>query len=276
MEESEVDLQRFLHNLDSNRKVIELNTYIDETKVTANFAVEIGLHGETIEQVDKFFCLQSQLFWGYGKLGCQRICYLCFPQKVTLHQRDIMTKTKMCVFNRTVLLHNTNSLVISVEDLLKLRVTHMQWLRDVLIFTLRKYKRNLETNKQCFQKPILIENRNSIYGLNIFAKWKMRDYQSKSAVVIDQLAGNSLRTTPCLSWRKVLKEGLRTDSHKRYLCKDTVVKASSMDLDKVQWRGFAKDSGSFVSNNPNYSTFKLKDSNFTTTNGKNEEVTSFT
>lgn len=57
MEESEVDLQRFLHNLDSNRKVIELNTYIDETKVTANFAVEIGLHGETIEQVDKFFCL---------------------------------------------------------------------------------------------------------------------------------------------------------------------------------------------------------------------------
>lgn len=152
----------------------------------------------------------------------------------------------------------------------------MQWLRDVLRFSLRKHKRNLETSKQCFQKPILIENRNSIYGFNIFATWKVRDYQSKSAVVIDQLARNSRRTTPCLSQRKVLEGSLRTGSHKRYLCKDTVVKASSIDLDKAQSRGFAKDSASFARNNPNYGTFKLKGSNFTTTNGKNEEVTSFT
>ena len=64
MEESEVDLQRFLHNLDSNRKVIELGTYIDEAKVTANFAIEIGLDGEILSRWTSFsaYCKQSQLF----------------------------------------------------------------------------------------------------------------------------------------------------------------------------------------------------------------------
>ena len=51
MEKSDVDIQSFLHNLDSDGKMIELSTYIDETKVTANFAVKISLDGETIEQV---------------------------------------------------------------------------------------------------------------------------------------------------------------------------------------------------------------------------------
>ena len=49
MEKSEVDIQRFLHNLDSNDKMIELSTFIDETKVTANFAIKISLDGETID-----------------------------------------------------------------------------------------------------------------------------------------------------------------------------------------------------------------------------------
>ena len=49
MEKSEVDVQRFLHNLDSNDKMIELSTFIDETKVTANFAIKISLDGETID-----------------------------------------------------------------------------------------------------------------------------------------------------------------------------------------------------------------------------------
>ena len=46
----DVNIQSFLHNLDSDSKMIELSTYIDETKVTANFAVKISLDGETIEQ----------------------------------------------------------------------------------------------------------------------------------------------------------------------------------------------------------------------------------
>ena len=49
MEKSKVDIQRFLRNLDSNGKMIELSTYTDETKVTANFAVKISLDGETIK-----------------------------------------------------------------------------------------------------------------------------------------------------------------------------------------------------------------------------------
>ena len=49
MEKSKVDIQRFLRNLDSNGKMIELSTYTDETKVTANFAIKISLDGETIK-----------------------------------------------------------------------------------------------------------------------------------------------------------------------------------------------------------------------------------
>ena len=79
-----------------------------------------------------------------------------------------------------------------------------------------------------------------------FATWKVGEYQSKSSALTDQLVGNYPKTTSCLNWRKVLEGSLRTGSHKRRLCKDAVVEASSMTLDKVQWRGFAKDITSFA------------------------------
>ena len=59
MEESEVDIQRLLHNFDSTGTMIGLSTYIDEAKATANFAIKVSLDGETIDQVDKIFCLCS-------------------------------------------------------------------------------------------------------------------------------------------------------------------------------------------------------------------------
>ena len=81
-----------------------------------------------------------------------------------------------------------------------------------------------------------------------FATWKVGEYQSKSNALTDQLVGNSPETNCCLNWRKILKGSLRTGSHKRRLCKDAVVKTSSMALDKVQWRGFAKDITSVARN----------------------------
>ena len=68
MEESEVDIQRFLHKLDSNGKMIGLSSYIDEIKVTANFSIKISLDGETIEQVGKFFSLC--LTFVVNKINC--------------------------------------------------------------------------------------------------------------------------------------------------------------------------------------------------------------
>ena len=68
------------------------------------------------------YCKQNQFYWENGKLNFQRICCLCLPQKVSLHHKDIKIKRKMCVFSSAVLLHNTESPVISVEDLLKLGV----------------------------------------------------------------------------------------------------------------------------------------------------------
>ena len=81
-----------------------------------------------------------------------------------------------------------------------------------------------------------------------FATWKVGEYQSKSSALTEQLVGNSPKTTSCLNWRKVFEGSLRTGSHKRRLCKDAVVEASSMALDKVQWRRFAKDITSFARN----------------------------
>ena len=68
LEESEVDIQRFLHNLDSNGEMIGLSSYIDEIKVTTNFAIKVSLDGETIEQVGKFFCFC--LTFVVNKINC--------------------------------------------------------------------------------------------------------------------------------------------------------------------------------------------------------------
>ena len=147
MEEFEVDIQRFLHNLDSNGKMIELSSYIDEIKVTANFARNHWAGGQVFLPLFNLSCKQNQLFWENRKLDCQSIYCLYLPQKVHLHQKDITFKTKMCVLSSAVLLHSTESPIISAEDLLNLEIIQMQWLREILDFTLRKRERNLETGK---------------------------------------------------------------------------------------------------------------------------------
>ena len=58
------------------------------------------------------------------------------------------------------------------------------------------------------------------------------------------------QTTSLPSWKKVLEGNLRTGRHKRRLCKDAVVEASNVALEKVQWRGFTKDIAPFTNSNP--------------------------
>ena len=110
-------------------------------------------------------CKQNQLFWENGKLNFQRICCLWLPQKVSLHHKDIKIKTKMCVFSSAVLLHNPESPVISVEDLLKLGVATCCGSWTFLDLPSENEKGIWRHGNSV---AISRNNRNSFYGFSIF------------------------------------------------------------------------------------------------------------
>ena len=122
MEESEVDIQRFLHNLKSNGEMIGLSSYIDEIKVTANFAIKVSLDGEIIEQVGKFFCLC--LTFVVNKINCSEIVSWIVKASTafTCLRKSIFTRKTSHLRQRCVFLAALSSYIAQSLQLYLLKI----------------------------------------------------------------------------------------------------------------------------------------------------------
>ena len=127
----------------------------------------------------------------------------------------------------------------------------MQWLRCILWITLRDREKNIDTCKHCCHQPPL-----EIMVATNRLQWFGHACRMQNSIVPKQIFCSDRptdkkcpKTTPLPWWKNGLEEDVRTGCLKTRLCRDPVVEASCMAMDKIQWRGFIRDAASFASKN---------------------------
>ena len=251
--ESEADIQKFLSNFDIYGKMIGLQISIKKTKLMSNLNATLYLNNQQIETVDSFVYLGST--FEMNQLRCSKDINTRIGKassafgrlKSSLFTRsDISLATKMRVFNSSiipVLLYGAESWILGVEELRKLEVTQMVWLRSILNVTLYDRLRNEEIRRRCCCQPDIA---------SMIRKCRLRWFGHVCRMEDCRLPKkifNSFRpdgwkcpnTAPKLSWKQhVLKDlaiGGLTSRHFR----EPLTYAFDMAQERAQWRGFIRD-----------------------------------
>ena len=258
--ESEADLQHFLNNLDKYGKMIGLQISVKKTKLMSNIGASLNLNNQPIEAVDSFVYLGST--FEIQQLRCTKDVITRIGKASSAFGRlksplftrpDISLSTKMKVFNSSiipVLLYGAESWIIGVEELRKLEVTQMAWLRCILQVTLNDRIRNDEIRRRCCNQPDVA---------SMIRKARLRWFGHVSRMQRDRIPKkifDSIRpddwkcpkSAPKLSWKQlVLKDVALGGLTNRYF-NDPIAEASDMAQVRAQWRAFIRDI-TFASNN---------------------------
>ena len=168
-------------------------------------------------------------------------------------RNDISIKTKMRVYNCSVipvLLYGAESWVLSVEDLRKLEVAQMYWLRTILKVSLHDHLRNEVIRERCCQQPeicqLISQSRLRWFG----HLCRMENSRLPKQILLSERppTWKCPSYAPKLNWRQhVMKDIARGGLTTRYFT-NPLQEAMVMAQDRTQWRGFTRDV-SIASNN---------------------------
>ena len=252
--ESESDIQKFLDNLHTYGSMIGLQISIKKTKLMCNLDnCSLSLNNQPIEVVDSFVYLGST--FEMHQLKCEKDIFVRIGKassafgrlKSSLFSRpDISITTKMRVFNSSiipVLLYGCESWITGAEDLRKLEVAQMSWLRCILGVTLNDRVSNSVIRDRCCNQPkvesVIRKSRLRWFG----HVCRMNDSRIPKKLLnsVRPAGWKCPKSAPKMSWKQHVLKDVATGGLTRRYFNDPLAHASTMAQDRCQWRAFIRD-----------------------------------